>query len=471
MKRQLLALRSVNHRVWQRKVAVTLLLILSMACSAWAETKGNVTAEEILEILKTKGIVSEQQYNEIVQKATEEKVKEEKEYTVKWDNGLNISRNDGIFKVNFGGRIHYDLASISSDSGLGANESGGLYGGNALEGSGAEFRRARLYLSGTLWEDFLFKAQYDFAGGDVAFKDMYLGMKNIPVFGTALFGQMHEPFSLEELTSSNYITFMERSLPTGAFAPSRKTGFHLSNAVLDKRMTWAAGIFYGDSGDDGDSNFDDITSTDVTARVTGLPFYKNKGEQLLHIGLGYSHQFLDQGDTTVRYRNRPESHLTDVRLVDTGNIDADSADLLNPEIAFVWGHFSLQGEYFWTSVESIAGDDPTFQGAYVYGSWFVTGENRSYSTSSGKFDRVEPKTNFMDGGIGAWELAARWSWLDLNDSEVNGGEQNDITVGINWHLNPNYRLMLNYVYAKVEDRPGFADGNADIIQTRFQVDF
>lgn len=471
MKKTQKVLRSINHKTWNRSAAAVVSLFFSMAGPAWAETKGNVTAEEILEILKSKGIVTEQQYNEIVEKAAEEKVKEEKEYTVKWNNGINVNRNDGAFKVKFGGRIHYDLANISADSGLEGNESGGLYGGNAIDGSGGEFRRARLYLSGTLWENFLFKAQYDFAGGDADFKDMYLGIKNIPVIGTVLFGQMHEPFSLEELTSSNYITFMERSLPTGAFAPSRKTGFRVSNAVLNKRMTWAAGLFFGDSDDDGDSNFDDVTNTDFTARLTGLPLYRNKGEQLLHIGLGYSHQFLDEGETSVRYRNRPEAHLTDVRLVDTGSIDADSADLFNPEMAFVWGPFSAQGEYFWTSVDSVAGGDPTFEGAYVYGSWFITGENRSYSTSSGKFGRVKPKTNFMNGGIGAWELAARWSWLDLNDSNVSGGEQTDITAAINWYLNPNYRLMFNYVYADVEDRSGFADGSADIIQARFQVDF
>jgi GNAT superfamily N-acetyltransferase len=102
-----------------------------------------------------------------------------------------------------------------------------------------EFRRAGLYASGTLWKDYLLKAQYDFAGGDADWKDVYLGMENIPVVGTLLVGQMHEPFSLEELTSSNYITFMERSLPTGAFALSRKTGIRASDAVLSKRMTWA----------------------------------------------------------------------------------------------------------------------------------------------------------------------------------------------------------------------------------------
>jgi phosphate-selective porin OprO/OprP len=236
-------------------------------------------------------------------------------------------------------------------------------------------------------------------------------------------------------------------------------------------MTWALGAFYGDTDDDGDSNFDDVTNTDLTLRLTGLPFYADKGKKLLHLGLGYSYQFRDEGQTTARYRNRPESHLTDVRLVDTGNIDLGSANLLNPEIAFVWGPFSLQGEYFWTKLSSNEANDPAFQGAYLFGSWFITGENRPYSTSSGKFSRVKPKANFLGGGPGAWELAARWSWLDLTDKLVEGGEENNFTFGVNWYLNPNYRLMFNYIYADAKDRVDAEDGSANIFQMRFQVDY
>jgi len=298
-------------------------------------------------------------------------------------------------------------------------------------------------------------------------------MKNIPIVGSLLVGQMKEPFSLEELTSSNYNPFMERSIANGAFAPSRKSGILASNAVLDKRMTWGLGAFYADTDDDGDSNFDDVTNFDLTLRLTGLPYYEDDGEKLLHLGLGYSHQFRDEGETDARYRNRPESHLTDARLVDTGGIDLDDADLLNPELAFVWGPFSLQGEYFWTGLDASAADDPSFQGAYLFGTWFVTEEHRAYSTSSGAFSRVKPKSNFSPsgGGLGAWEIGARWSWLDLTENDLRGGEENNFTLGVNWYWNPNYRFLFNYVYADVDDREGAEDGSANIFQTRFQVDF
>lgn len=454
-------------------------MAVTVLCEAQSEKTG--TTEEILDILKQRGIVNEAEYESLKKKAEEETKQKETDYTVKWNNGINVERNDGAFKVKIGGRIHLDWGLVDPDSSLENNEKLGAYGSNALKGDGIEFRRARLYIDGMLWERFPFKAQYDFAGGETAWKDVYLGMKEIPVVGELLVGQMHEPFSLEELTSSNYNPFIERSLPTGAFAPSRKSGIRASNAVLDKRMTWSAGLFYGDTDDDGDSNFDDVSNVDFTLRLTGLPIYQDKGRQLLHLGLGYSYQLRDEGKTNLRYRNRPETHLTDVRLVDTGNFDADGANLINPELALVWGPLSLQGEYFWTGVDSKEGNDPSFQGAYLLGSWFITGENRTYSTSSGKFDRVKPNQNFMDGGIGAWEVGLRWSWLDLNDKNIKGGEETNITFGLNWYLNPNYRILLNYTYADVQDRRPFKDGdgnlvdtedgNANIFAMRFQVDF
>jgi len=456
---------------WWLSFVMTTLFLLAITASGGAESGKNVTTEAIIGILKEKGIITDQEYESLIKKADQKKKEEEKEYTVKWNNGINIARNDGTVKLKLGGRIHFDWGSIRPDSALRRNEENGVYGDNALKGDGVEFRRARIQMSGTLWENFLFKAQYDFAGSDADFTDVYLGVKNIPVVGTLLFGQMREPFSLEVRTSSNYITFMERALPIGAFTPRRNSGIRANNTLFNERLTWSIGAFYGDTDSDGDSNFDDVTNADLTFRFTGLPFYAHNGEKLLHLGLGYSYEMRDEGKTTARYRTRPESHLTNARLVDTGRIDLDSANLINPELALVWGPLSLQGEYFWTELDSKAAKDPTFQGAYLYGSWFITGEHRPYITSSARFGRVIPKGNFWDNGPGAWELATRWSWVDLNDKRVKGGEETNYTLGVNWYLNPNYRLMFNYVYADVKDRADAEDGSTDIYQMRFQVDY
>ena len=121
-------------------------------------------------------------------------------------------------------------------------------------------------------------------------------------------------------------------------------------------------------------------------------------------------------------------------------------------------------------------------GAYAQASYFLTGENRRYKTSSGVWTYVEPNKPFnpFEGRWGAWEIAARYSYFDGDDQAINGGREQNVTAGVNWYLFSAVRLMLNYVWADVKDtgdadRSGFgftnASGNIHIIETRFQVEF
>jgi len=134
----------------------------------------------------------------------------------------------------------------------------------------------------------------------------------------------------------------------------------------------------------------------------------------------------------------------------------------------VYGPFSVQGEYMMADVDGKDGSSsPTFDGFYIQGSYFLTGEHRKYSTSNGAFNRGKPKENFAFGkGPGAWEVAARYSQIDLSDSGISGGKLKDITVGLNWYLNPNMRLMWNYVRSKLD-----GVGNSNLALMRFQIDF
>lgn len=256
------------------------------------------------------------------------------------------------------------------------------------------------------------------------------------------------------------------------FGPSdgRNTGLKMHNSALEESMTWGVGAFY-DADGFGDSSFGDNNYT-FAARVTGLPWYEEKGAKLAHLGLSYRHEFRDE-DTDLRYRQRPATHMTDARIVDTGNFSAADANVINPELALVYGPFSLQGEYYFVPVDSEEGGDPEFDGFYISGSYFLTGEHRAYKRADGSFSRVKPYQNFHpDGsGWGAWEIGLRYSAIDLTDSDLEGGEASDITLGLNWYLNPNTRWMLNYVYTDLEDRADVSDGDLDIIEMRMQLDF
>ncbi|MBN2182230.1 MAG: hypothetical protein JW715_09975 [Sedimentisphaerales bacterium] len=373
------------------------------------------------------------------------------DFRVFWKDGLNLNTEDGAFKLKIGGRLQNDWFWSSEDDDIKTNI--------GEQEDGVEFRRARLYFSGLIYDNVEYKLQLDFEGGDADFKDAYLGLTDFPL-GTLRVGHFKEPFSLEELTSSKYITFLERALPN-AFAPSRNTGVMLHHVASDEKMTAAIGLFrdtdnYGeDSGDDGGYN--------ITGRITALPIYEDGGASLLHVGAGYSYR---NPDDSYSYDASPEAHLAN-DFVDTGSIAGDRVDLLGLEAAWVNGPLSLQAEYIKADAERFAGSDVGFDGYYVQASYFLTGEHRRYKTSEAAFSRIKPKSNYSYGGDpGAWEVKARLSELDLNDGNVTGGKLNNITAGLNWYLNPNTKIMWDYVRADKD-----TIGQANMFMMRLQFDF
>jgi len=491
-----------------RTTLCTLLLGFAGAVSADEIPASRSVAEELLEILRAAGTINDSQYRDLSKRAREEEAQrietavtaavasanqavdeavktatvsaantapksepDPNDWKFKWSNGFKLDRNDGAFKLKFGGRIQNDWAMVDLNEPL-ENAIGG-------EGHGTEIRRARLFFSGTVYDRVIFKAQYDFANtgddkGDI--KDAYIGLTKLGPIDKVLVGHMKESFSLDALTSSKNITFMERAL-TETFALGRNTGFAVHDKVLDKRILWQAGAFKNSN--DAAFGFDDDGMWNLTGRVVGVPLYEDGGEKVVHLGFSYSHQFRGGSDYMLRYRRRPESHLAPY-MADTGSmIPSNNINLINPEVAVVWGPASFQAEYTRSFVN---GDDgmrnTTFWGTYAQLSYFLTGEHRNYKFGSGKFGRVSPNANFnpMKGDWGAFQVGVRYSYLDLNDEFVRGGKMWDITAAINWHLFPNTRVSLNYVHSELDNRlispdPDDVDGNADIVEARFQLDF
>jgi len=402
------------------------------------------------------------------------------DFRLYWDKGMRAKTGDGRLSMKFGGRFYYDWTWVDGDP----MEDTALFA-NIMDGS--EVRTARLYWQGEWNKKLAFKWQVDFDENDTEVKDLYVELKKLPVVGNLRMGHFKEPFGLEELTSSKYVTFLERSLPVDEFAPSRNSGFMIHNHALDKRMTWAAGIFAatGTMDDDGDALGQKGHRSDgnytFTTRLTGLPMYQDNGRQLLHLGAAYSYRSRDDGFRTD-HDEHPEAHIVP-DLIDTPNFgDIDGWHLLGGEVALILGQLHVSGEYMASMprlgdhdvvVPAGADDDPCFDGWYVQVGYFLTGEVRNYKTSSGTFDRTRPLKNWDEGGPGAWEVALRYSNTDFNSGGIVGGREENYTVGLNWYLNENVRLMWNYVHADVEDVLGNAgvDENIDIFLMRFQVDF
>ncbi len=430
--------------------------LLATAAPATAAEPSEGTIEERLEDAEQRIRGLQQEVQDLRQQEPAAPAVKEDPSTFRayWKDGLRFETKDKKVTARIGGRIQNDWAFGTQDRDL-TDEVGDFK-------NGVEFRRARLYIEGTIGEHSFYKAQYDFAGGDGgAFKDVYMGLQHLPVIGNIRVGQYKEPFSLEELTSSNNITFMERALPN-ALVPSRSTGIMVYNTALDQRMTWAGGYFR-DSDDFGD-NFSDDENV-VTGRLTGLPIYEDEGRVLFH--LGAAGRWRQVGEDTIQFRQRPENDLAP-RYVDTDVFPANYDTSTNVEFAAVYGPASLQGEYVYSFVDGQGSQDPGFDGYYIYASYFLTGEHRPYKLDEGVFSYVKPQKDFSvtNGTWGAWEVAARYSQLNLDDSGIKGGELRDTTMGLNWYLNTHMRVMFNWVHGHRK-----TVGSGDLFGTRFQVFF
>ena len=390
-----------------------------------------------------------------------------------WDDGLHIDSPTKKLRLRLNMLLNLDVGKIYADNELDAALPD-------LEGTELELRRLRLEILGRISDFMTARGQFDFSDG-LDIQDLWCSFHEIPYVGEVKIGHFKEPFSLEALTSSQATTFMERSLPSVAFAPRRNPGIQIMNAEFRKHMTWALGTFLeiGDLEDKDDlfDAFDTATGYNVTSRITGVPWYKDGGSKFLHLGFSYSHQFRDDTDSDARviFRTRPESRLTDETLVDTDKFFADGVDLNGVEACLVFDSLSFQAEYIRVMTDSKEERDPEFSGFYVYGSYFLTGERREYVRSKGTFTPETPKHGFRPRrrNWGAWEIALRYSYLDLNDKSIAGGEEQNFTIGLNWYFTQKYRVMFNYVRAEIEDRanPLVDDGSADIFQSRFQISF
>lgn len=305
---------------------------------------------------------------------------------------------------------------------------------------GHEFRRLRLGVTGNFTSEVKYRAELDFAGGSAAVTDAYLEYVGCS-FGDWKLGHFKEPFSIEELTSSRFITFLERSTVAEAFAPSRNVGLGLSDG--NDSMNWGAGLFR--EADKTGKTMNEAYSG--TGRFVYRPWFEDGGRRLLHLGVAASWRNPD-GD--VAYEAAPENHFIPA-YYETPALMADSTTLLGLEVAFQQG--PIHGQFEWQTADNSApdgGTDTSFDGMSIQAGWFATGESRGYKPESGTWDRLKPASNFgSDGGIGAWELAARFSTLDLTE----GGAADDLNVisfAVNWYLNDYTRLMFDVIKPELD---------------------
>lgn len=358
-----------------------------------------------------------------------------------------------------------------------------------------EFRRLRLTAEGTGYGVYDFRLQMTLEPpttgttvapvpdlgtpiGTPSIKDAYFSMNEIPLVGRMRIGNFFVPFGLEQVTNDTFNIFLERSIPTeNIFCASRQVGLAQYNATDDRNITWSTGIFF-DSNNDTEflkKRIDDNQGLRASGRLTWLPYYDepSNGRYLVHTGMGIL--YTKDNDQRVRFSARPQIH-EGPRLIDSGTLNADEFTTGNLEFATVWGPFTLQSEAFVSNINMVTGSNVSIGGAYAHASYFLTGENRVYERfgqHGAQFGRNVPFTNFfaVPGavGSGAWEMKARWSYLDLDP--LNRGQYNDVTAGFNWYWSDRTRVMFDWIHPVTTADTTFGARNSDLIAMRFDFNW
>ena len=435
-----------------------------------------------------------------------------------WDNGLWFQTPNKEWKFHFGVRLQFEPIFWSQPTSLkgAAPGNGGIPNSRAGDGvgvldDGMFFRRIRLRTDGVVYDKFEYALEVDFEQLNfITYDHMWFGMKDIPLLGTVRIGQHKVPQGMEMIGSDYHLTLLERSSMSDAFWTLFAPGIFVMNNYLDQRVTVQSmihriqptGFFTSDFGG-GDYA--------TTSRVTGLPVYDCDGERVVHVGGSYQWRRADLGRTiqpggtgstfgdtqnVVRFRARPE--LRDAtgiqttlggnpgRFIDTGYLLADHVQTISPEFLWIEGPFSVQSEAAFTFTRNARllygpnvgapAVNPMYWGAYAEASYILTGEHRGYDKRMGMYDRIKVKNNFRWDdcgmhGTGAWQVGYRYSYMDLNDRGINGGQMHQHTFGLNWYMNDNAKIQFQYsnIYRNVPGpaNSGFVNGFGILAQYYF----
>jgi phosphate-selective porin OprO and OprP len=413
------------------------------------EAKEKPVIEQILELLLQRGQITQEEYRTLQEKARKEQA-EMPAILAGIERGKPFLKSaDDNFRIELGGRFQADFHAAEDDT-------------RTLTGSklGSQFlvRRARLNLDGRLYRWIGFRIEAEFTEG-VSLKDAYLDLAFLPELRLQA-GQFKVPFSLEELTSSRFIDFVERSL-VNELAPSRDRGVMLYGDLMQGAVSYYLGGFNGTGEDTSDNNGD----KDLAFRLAVSPFRGSdsfwlKGLQLAgNVTWGNQDRSTSaQGRTSARTTNRFAFFAPQPTRGERLRYGGDLAWLVGPA-ALKFEYDVQENERSGLGAGGSDLDDVTATGWYVSGTYVLTGEDKLRSGN------VVPKNAFLPftgrGGLGAFEVGIRYAELDFDsDDPVNffdgsltripgGGTtaQNGaqaLTLGVNWYFNEWTRLMLNW---------------------------
>ncbi len=394
---------------------------------------------------------------------------------------FNLASPDGQYTLGFAGVAQFDTGDYLSFS-----PRSRVVGPQQLS-NGVNARRARIGFAGRAAGDWSYAFIYDAGGnqdttsrGIETAQIVYGGFRGVAVE----LGYSNTFFTLDQSTSSNDLLFLERASPSN-IATNFNTGDNRSNlgvrAFGDRY--WIGGYLTGPvASSDSHTNVGERLGAFERVAVQAL-----KGRDYsLHLGVGVDE--LIDGPTsgpgtpqTLSLSDQPELRIDPTTLLNTGAIGTlahplTGGQVYDVETAATFRNLFWQGEYYHYAIERRGLANAEFDGVYGQLAWALTGETRRYNSQAGAYYRLTPARPFSlkDGGLGAIEVAARASYIDLNSaynpaialaadpSAIDGGRQTGYTLGINWYPNDLLRFLLDYNHIVFDKDNGAAVAGAGL---------
>ncbi|MDN5874137.1 MAG: OprO/OprP family phosphate-selective porin [Sinobacteraceae bacterium] len=297
--------------------------------------------------------------------------------------------------------------------------------------------------------------------GYVTYDGLHIGHHPLAISG----GYFKVPGTLAYPTSPKNLLFMEYALPIQALKPGKSIG--LKVATHGTRWSLATGATQGSYSQKAEPGV--AGRWGMTLRGTWVPWMTKNA--LWEIGANAAWREADSNHK-ARFSDRPEAYVVGTKLVDTGAIGNVSwFSLAGAETLLQAGPFSLQAEYLLKEINRDSAPHLNFSGWYVQTTWSLTGEKRPFNPATGKLGSLNPQHTLANGGWGAWELATRYSTLDLNSADINGGFERNVSVGINWFPVKPVKLMLNAIRVLPLDGGPFPGQSTTIVMMRLQAKF
>lgn len=343
--------------------------------------------------------------------------------------------------------------------------------------NGANLRTLELNLSGGLKKNWSYVIETGYGPKNVEINGAYLqytGFQNAEIS----LGQLYLPFGLENTNSGKWLGFLERSAATLTFSPP--AGLGLEYKTWRKNWLLDLAIAQPKHSRNANNRNEDTWGSDRWT-YAGRLVYNTLPDQetVLHAGLSMNKAHSNHTDRhgnkvqLLRFSARPEAMIrspqaTSYELLSTPKIRNSYHITSSAECAWMKGPWLTQAEYMQTRVRQIDNPIPhlKFNGWYLQSSYVLTGESHDYNPKNGAFGKLTPHAQ-----TGAWEIAARYSYLNLNDYNIQGGSTHNAGLGLSWYVNPNVRFMSNYIQAHKSNGANriASKGKAHVVGLRAQV--